>query len=80
MYNETKQRTKISILSRLVYNPKKQDNYSNKIPLYFDVIQHLRRAYKILKSLFQYITASIKLQLITKNTKWELKTIKKSII
>ena len=80
MYNETKQRTKISILSRLVHNPKKQDNYSNKISLYFDVIQHLRRAYKILKSLFQCITASIKLQLITKNTKWELKTIKKSII
>ena len=40
---------------RLAYNPKKQDN-SQKISLSFDIIQHLRRAYKIIKSLCQYIT------------------------
>ena len=39
----------------LVYNPKKQDD-SRKISLSFDIIQHLRRAYKIRKSLCQYIT------------------------
>ena len=37
MNNKTKQRPKIGILSRLVYNPKKQDNSYNKESLYFDV-------------------------------------------
>ena len=76
MNNKTKQIPKISILSRLVYNLKKQDNSQNKIWLYFYII---RRAYNIIISLCQYIT-SIKLQLITKkNTKWELKRLKQVV-
>ena len=50
MNNKTKQRPKIRILSRLVYNPKKQDNSYNKESLYFDVIQDLRRASKMLNN------------------------------
>ena len=42
-------------LATLVYNPKEKGNSKNKISLYLDVIQHLRRAYKIIKSLCQYI-------------------------
>ena len=42
--NKTKQSPKITILSKLTYNHKKQDTSQNKISSYFDVIQHLKRA------------------------------------
>ena len=56
MNNKTKQSPKINILSRLVDNSKKQDNFQNKISLCFDVTQHVRRAYRIIKPLCHYIT------------------------
>ena len=72
MNNKTKQSPKINILSRLVDNSKKQDNFQNKISLCFDVTQHVGRAYRIIKPSLYYKA----LQPITKYTKWELKRLK----
>ena len=40
----------------LVWIGIKLDNFENKISLCFDVTQHVRRAYRIIKPLCHYIT------------------------